>query len=875
MNQRLQTAMAEGATIVTAGRRLTRTLSSEYNEEQRQGGAGTWAAPPIVPWGGWIHTLWEEYLYNGETTPVRLSAWQERVLWERVIRETPASGELRQAAATATAAQEAFQLMSAWRLDLAAVDVAGNEDARAFAAWAGRVQQTCTERGWIVEAQVPDILARAAATLRLPRRIVLAGFDEFTPQQRALFEAFRLAGCEAEVVGLGSPEPATAAVRVPFPDGAQELDAASRWARALLESGAGSIAVVVPDLAERRRTIERIFRSILEPVSLLPGGDRQSRLVNFSAGESLPDYPLVRAALDLLSLRPDGNDWKLASTLIRDSYVGGAETERTERGLLDAALRKEGAANVTLAQVRALCDLHGCPLLDRVLRRWQRVYEKASERQTPAAWSRTFSDLLEAAGWPGERGLDSAEYQAAQAWDKMLSEFAATGLGCGDIASDDALSLLRRIAAETMFQPESADAPVQVLGSLEAAGLRFDHLWVSGLHDEAWPGAPNPNPFLPLGLQRAAGLPRCSPERELAFATLITERLLASGEDLVLSYPIRDGERDLAPSPLILRVSKAAPADLALWQGDDYTSVVQRSREVERVVDEIGPPLPEGARQRGGTTVFKYQAACPFRAFAELRLHAETMEKPESGLAPRERGTLVHGVLERVWREVKSQAALCERTDIPEVIRTAVAESVAALEADRGAALPLRFAALERRRLENLIAEWLEIEKQRPPFELVEQEGERFVELGGIPCRVKIDRIDRLPDGRDIIIDYKTGKTTSGDWDSERPKEPQLPLYCATYPGTLAGVLFAQVRPGESRFLGWVDTGEVIKGAKTTELAAQVDAWNMVLQKLASDFRAGHAEPDPKDSNQSCTYCHLAVLCRATGDEEQDEEGAE
>jgi hypothetical protein len=83
------------------------------------------------------------------------------------------------------------------------------------------------------------------------------------------------------------------------------------------------------------------------------------------------------------------------------------------------------------------------------------------------------------------------------------------------------------------------------------------------------------------------------------------------------------------------------------------------------------------------------------------------------------------------------------------------------------------------------------------------------------------------------------------------------------------------VRPGESRFLGWVDTGEVIKGAQATELAAQVDAWNTVLQKLASDFRAGHAEPDPKDPNQSCTYCHLAVLCRATGDEEQDEEGAE
>src|ERR1039458_4370102 len=92
MNQRLQTALAEGATIVTAGERRARTLTFEYNEEQRQGGAGAWAAPPIVPWSGWIHTLWEEYLYSGGTPPVRLSPWQERVLWERVIRETPASG---------------------------------------------------------------------------------------------------------------------------------------------------------------------------------------------------------------------------------------------------------------------------------------------------------------------------------------------------------------------------------------------------------------------------------------------------------------------------------------------------------------------------------------------------------------------------------------------------------------------------------------------------------------------------------------------------------------------------------------------------------------------------------------------------------------
>ena len=55
---------------------------------------------------------------------------------------------------------------------------------------------------------------------------------------------------------------------------------------------------------------------------------------------------------------------------------------------------------------------------------------------------------------------------------------------------------LRRQAAEYRFQVEDEGAPVQVMGMLEAAGLRFDHLWIMGLDDEALPAPANPNPFL-------------------------------------------------------------------------------------------------------------------------------------------------------------------------------------------------------------------------------------------------------------------------------------------------------------------------------------------------------------------------------------------
>jgi len=78
----------------------------------------------------------------------------------------------------------------------------------------------------------------------------------------------------------------------------------------------------------------------------------------------------------------------------------------------------------------------------------------------------------------------------------------------------------------------------------------------------------------------------------------------------------------------------------------------------------------------------------------------------------------------------------------------------------------------------------------------------------------------------------------------------------------LAGVLFGQVKTGQCRFMGLVDEGVMIPGAEATDLRARIDAWRVVLETLAENFRAGHAEADPTDPENSCRYCTLAPLCR-------------
>ena len=86
----------------------------------------------------------------------------------------------------------------------------------------------------------------------------------------------------------------------------------------------------------------------------------------------------------------------------------------------------------------------------------------------------------------------------------------------------DAVERLAAIARSTLFQPRAPEAPIHVLGVLESAGLEFDHLWVMGLTDEAWPLPEGAHPFIPIRLQRAAGVPQADTTASLALDRRLT-----------------------------------------------------------------------------------------------------------------------------------------------------------------------------------------------------------------------------------------------------------------------------------------------------------------------------------------------------------------
>ena len=399
---------------------------------------------------------------------------------------------------------------------------------------------------------------------------------------------------------------------------------------------------------------------------------------------------------------------------------------------------------------------------------------------------------------------------------------------------------------------------------LDAAGSRFDALWIAGLNANVWPEAPRPNPFLPASLQRAAGLPHSSPERELAYARRVTARLLASAPEVTCSFARYSGEEPLRVSPLIETFPEILDA------GPPPETVLRRifgaGTPLEDQPAGPAPALPpRGSLQRGGMSVLRDQAACPFRAFATHRLGAREMDAPDLGISKAERGTVAHEALDLLWQQLKSQTELLGLP--PREIALLVERCVsAALDTrlsrrQRSKAFD-RSRALEQERWERLLLEWLDEEKRRSPFEVVEREVSRKVEAGGLTIEIKADRLDRFPDGTYGILDYKTSAQLNiKDWDGERPDAPQLPLYAAKSGHDVSAVYFAQLVPGDSRRLG-------LEG---DELTARLPEWTRVVDQLGASFLRGDAAVDPKHPPQTCEFCTLHSLCRIAELREGDE----
>ena len=865
--------------------RLAQTLRGEAPD-----GVEVWRTRRALTIGQWLGSLADEALLGGiADLPTALDPFAERLLWEKIIAASLTEATpLFDLQGMAASAAEAHALSRLWNIRPAGAQLA--DETRLFAGWQLEFDKRCRAAGWsdTVSLQRQLIGLIAAGHFALPDAVSFAGFDRLTPLEEGLMAALSGRGVSVENQAKNAVDRDSHHQVLPCADVAAECAAIAAWAQAHLAADpACRLGIVAPDLGSVRDRLEFMLDDALHPALIRPDAAEQPRCFNFSLGRGLADLPLIRVALDLLALgsgRAKVEQSRLSALLLAGGW-SAAETEADGRARLDAALRRDLPYFTTLP---ALIRLAGrlaekepplCPQTIAALEAFVAALANAPKTQRPGAWAATFRRVLKAAGWPGDRELSSHEYQARRAFDEALDGFGRLDALLGPLSLNEAVRRLSQLCRQRIFQPETRGRPaIQVLGALESAGLDFDALWVMGMNDDLWPPPPRPNPLLPAELLRAAGAAHASAEVELDFAQRVHARLALAAPVVVFSYAQADGNRLLRPSPLIAGMARAAAAPVAV-----ATLARQLAAEspaaLDQVADATAPPVAEGEKVSGGSWLLRAQAICPAWAYYQYRLGGEAMDEPVEGLDPAARGTLVHEALEAFWNAVRTSTALAALAEAGR--RQAVAEAVAAalrnFEQDRHITLPARFRELEAARLQKLLDVWLAVEDKRGlPFEVIACEQAAEVEIEEIKVKMIVDRIDRLVDGRQIIIDYKTGAAIdTRNWAEQRISEPQLPIYAALVNDEVAAVVFAKVLLDKPGFAGVADARDILPGvqgigddkqkifdpAEFPDWIAVVTHWRERLHAVAREVKSGQAGVMFGDE-KALQYCEVLPLLR-------------
>ena len=423
-------SLRDGYLLVTANDRLARVISQQYGAWRMAGGDRQWPTPDVLPWSAWESKLWQAAGLAGLGTANRAIPGRQQLLslWAQVIRDDAEDLPLLRPESLARAVRDTRANAVQWQVPLnhPAWHGEDNENHAAFQRWNRAFEGLCGRNGWLPpEDRLPQLISADAASTLNPGSLSLVGFDEFTPLQQAWLEQLRSAGCSVADLRLESGPTEGQVWRSESEE--DQLDRMARWVRHYHEQDPGSrIAVVVADLQSRRAEVERALTAVFCP-GRLPGDGNVPW--NVSMGLPLLDWPMVRAAFDILQLvdcSPSDPRVELqaAGRLLRSPWIKGARAERQSRALLEKCLREHYQRQLKMSEVRYRArELEkfdadrqplpepeqspkpwNSPLLARLADQLIRFETQTRKDMPPSAWADAFESLLERMGWAAGRG---------------------------------------------------------------------------------------------------------------------------------------------------------------------------------------------------------------------------------------------------------------------------------------------------------------------------------------------------------------------------------------------------------------------------------------------------------------------------------------
>ena len=515
---------------------------------------------------------------------------------------------------------------------------------------------------------------------------------------------------------------------------------------------------------------------------------------------------------------------------------------------LERALRRAGAAQ--WPNWCAVVAAQGPDGLAALTARAERLRDALSHPRPLGGWLAALrAALLECGQWdaleadPAGRQvlatlqLDEPDVQAACALRLSGTPWAQQRL---------ALAEFRRWVADGLeharFVPEAPDAaPVVILPFAQLFARPFAALVLPGCDERHLKAAPEPDTAFGAAQREALGLVT---REQLAHAQAAAWRhaMVAAPVADLLWRTTDDGGEPLVPSPLLQRWLLAGSA-----QGPTAAAADPR---IARTL-ATAPVRPSRARapaltlEKISASAYESLRQCPYQFFALRQLGLGAADEIEVEVSKRDFGNWLHHVLTLFHEAMQATPAESAPARL-DLIDAAAQRASAELGLAEHEFLP--FAASWPQLRDGYLA-WLGREAHAGSrFEAAELACEQ--RYGDVVLVGRIDRLDRLADGRALLIDYKT---EAPERTRQRVKLSAEDTQLAFYGALLAEDTVAAL---------YLNVGE--KGTVSHEQQDVVALRDALVAGLTHDLQriAAGAELSPMGAGSACDWCAARGLCR-------------
>lgn len=617
--------------------------------------------------------------------------------------------------------------------------------------------------------------------------------------------------------------------RIDCPDPVREAEAIALIMRESLEQPTKTAALVTPDRSLARRVAAELRRWHID--------------IDDSAGQPLAQTPpgvFMRLSCELLTGQFD--PVTLLSLLKHPLAAGGIDSGHFRR--LTRRLEKRTLRGPRPAQgwsgLMALLDDKDIELaawIEQLDERTQPLTRLAAMERAPlSALVRAHVEVAEnltatnetagaAVLWAGEAG---------ESLSGFLAELAENADRLADLDPRTYAPLFETLMQGRAVRPKYGRHPrLNIWGPLEARLQHADIMILGGLNEGSWPLDPEPGPWMSRPMMADFGLP--PPERRIGLSAHDFTQAFAAPEIVLTRAARADGAPTVATRWLQrLQVQIEGTSLAKAFKPDTRYLALAASLDRPDPKDIVAPtppaPTPPVEHRPGHLSVTRIETWLrdPYAIYARYMLDLEPLEPVDAAPTAAERGTLIHDALETFLKAHQG-----DLPDNAEQRLIAVGEKVFAPHLDREGVRTFWWPRFLR------IAHWFINNEHRwrergwTPW-IIESRGEMAVD-DNFRLTGKADRIDRLPDGKLAIIDYKTGQPP-GIKEVKVGLAPQLPLEAAmasagAFP-EMNGESFETARLEYWHLSGGRDPG------KTREVSTDTDA--TVLGEEALDNLRGY-----------------------------------